>query len=384
MCSEEAGSDQISASPVEPLSAFSSQAEDPLADARCLHCGYPLRGLPENRCPECGTPFDPERIANSFVPQWPRLMMWYLMACVARSLLDLPQILEIVSSRVNPTMISTRVDHLVTDTARVLETTLTLSLGSLAVWGLYRRRDWARKVCITIFVIVCLLTLTRLGPVPRRVAGGPMLKDLMGMLLQAVAILSSCVLPILLGRFLVTGLRPYSLTRSYDIRPPRLQPQSFDQKHDWLLLAVLVLVGVGAARTCCGVDLLLLYRLPRWHLTVGTWDLAFKALSDTIPIATGVCALAAAVRIWRKPETLRTMVTAVTVLAMAYLPLGIVAAIAYQVGRSGLPDSKFLRIIASSLMDTVAINLVPLTLFLFAFLGVSRDDIRRLAWTRRQ
>ena len=26
---------------------------------RCLECGYILEGLPENRCPECGRPFDP-------------------------------------------------------------------------------------------------------------------------------------------------------------------------------------------------------------------------------------------------------------------------------------------------------------------------------------
>lgn len=26
-------------------------------DARCLTCGYLLRGLPERRCPECGTDF---------------------------------------------------------------------------------------------------------------------------------------------------------------------------------------------------------------------------------------------------------------------------------------------------------------------------------------
>ncbi len=27
--------------------------------ARCPRCAYPLHGLPEPRCPECGTPFDP-------------------------------------------------------------------------------------------------------------------------------------------------------------------------------------------------------------------------------------------------------------------------------------------------------------------------------------
>jgi len=28
--------------------------------ARCPHCGYPKRGLPEPRCPECGEPFERE------------------------------------------------------------------------------------------------------------------------------------------------------------------------------------------------------------------------------------------------------------------------------------------------------------------------------------
>ena len=28
---------------------------------RCAKCGYRLTGLPENRCAECGTPFDPHR-----------------------------------------------------------------------------------------------------------------------------------------------------------------------------------------------------------------------------------------------------------------------------------------------------------------------------------
>ena len=28
-----------------------------VAENRCLNCGYPLKGLPNNRCPECGTSF---------------------------------------------------------------------------------------------------------------------------------------------------------------------------------------------------------------------------------------------------------------------------------------------------------------------------------------
>jgi len=28
-------------------------------EGRCEKCNYDLRGLPEPRCPECGTPFTP-------------------------------------------------------------------------------------------------------------------------------------------------------------------------------------------------------------------------------------------------------------------------------------------------------------------------------------
>ena len=31
----------------------------------CLKCGYPLKGLPSPRCPECNTTFDPDRLPES-------------------------------------------------------------------------------------------------------------------------------------------------------------------------------------------------------------------------------------------------------------------------------------------------------------------------------
>lgn len=33
-----------------------------LVPGHCTECGYDLRGLPEPRCPECGTPFDPDDV----------------------------------------------------------------------------------------------------------------------------------------------------------------------------------------------------------------------------------------------------------------------------------------------------------------------------------
>ncbi len=35
----------------------------------CENCGYDIRGLPEPRCPECGTAFDPSRFDPALVEQ---------------------------------------------------------------------------------------------------------------------------------------------------------------------------------------------------------------------------------------------------------------------------------------------------------------------------
>jgi hypothetical protein len=38
--------------------------------ARCLGCGYALRGLAEARCPECGRRFDPDDVETVRLPTW--------------------------------------------------------------------------------------------------------------------------------------------------------------------------------------------------------------------------------------------------------------------------------------------------------------------------
>ena len=36
----------------------------------CLQCSYILEGLTENRCPECGRPFDPEQSSTYTTRPW--------------------------------------------------------------------------------------------------------------------------------------------------------------------------------------------------------------------------------------------------------------------------------------------------------------------------
>src|SRR5437588_1214439 len=45
-----------------------------LIGARCLGCGYSLRGLESHRCPECGHAFDPADLMTMNVPEQRRLL----------------------------------------------------------------------------------------------------------------------------------------------------------------------------------------------------------------------------------------------------------------------------------------------------------------------
>ena len=54
------------------------------AEARCLTCGYLLRGLPEPVCPECGRRFDPADTStfDTRPPSW-RRRRWVARGCTA-------------------------------------------------------------------------------------------------------------------------------------------------------------------------------------------------------------------------------------------------------------------------------------------------------------
>jgi hypothetical protein len=359
------------------MSAISEH--DPLADARCEHCGYSLRGLPENRCPECGTAFDPEEIAKSFVAQWPRLLMWYLVIYVARAAFGLPYVWGRITYWSSGAVDRAQLASLAPSVAYVLRDLAAVILGPVAFWGLYRRRDWVRRVCIVTFAADCLYLLVRLVPMVGRVTTIPDLRFAVNTLLLAVSLGSICILRILLSLFLVTGLRPHSLIRTQDACPPRLLLRSFHPRHDWLLLMVLVLGGWGTAKLFEGVHQLsdfLGYQMTALQVSMGKAQVVYAALYYVGDIAVGISALVAAVRIWRKPESLRAMLATVAALAVASRPLLYIVAIVFNSPVAGIPAAT---VAAMLLRASAGTPLLALTLLLFALLGLSRTDIDNLA-----
>jgi hypothetical protein len=71
----------------------------PPAEARCLGCGYQLRGLNDPRCPECGRDFNPadvmtmdlpvrrRRVRRSRLLKWLPTVAWALACCALSKLL---------------------------------------------------------------------------------------------------------------------------------------------------------------------------------------------------------------------------------------------------------------------------------------------------------
>jgi hypothetical protein len=353
----------------------SSVAEGPLADAHCLHCGYSLRGLPENRCPECGTAFDPADFADAFLPLWPQLFMWYLIAIVVRSLTELPRTIDLLSSLATKLTTQTHLHNAAIDVTSCLIGITVPALGLPAIWGFYRRRDWARRISIPIFVIACLYTLAWLGPVPLRAAGGPPLKDHLGMLIRASTTLASGVLPALLIVFLLTGLRPHSLTRRQAEQPPLLSLKSLHPKQDWLLLTCWLLVGSGTAGVLWGTaSLNALLEWGNWLgvLYQGRWRREWVVVISVARFAAATCAVLAAVWIWRRPERLRPTLVGVAILSAIPTPLGILLSM------SRTANLRLTCICQSVWPDLKGPLLVPLVLLLFAFLAVKREDINRL------
>ena len=54
---------------------------------KCPKCSYDLRGLPKNRCPECGTPFNPAELKSRFQDEEYKLKKPRILALVGLHLL---------------------------------------------------------------------------------------------------------------------------------------------------------------------------------------------------------------------------------------------------------------------------------------------------------
>lgn len=270
-------------------------------EARCVKCDYLLRGLSEARCPECGTPFDPASLNDTFIALWPRLMALLLVAQVIRTLrpawYTVDCLRQSVTSLAFPRgwlVVSLLVEHLAV-----------VAGGSLAAVLLWRYRESGRRLCIGIMATVSVLAVARV--VVASIGPGSQLDDLLvplgwaGLHLKygemaidgEEYVARTCgVLPLLIGvlAFLSTGMRKQSLARRPCRFPPLLSRDRYGARNDWALLMTLVFATASASDLVSHVE----------HLKAG--------LVLTL-ISPGLLA-ACAVWIWRQPDRVRLIAMA--------------------------------------------------------------------------
>lgn len=302
--------------PSDPAAANGGESTAPHFDERlvaasCLRCGYSLRGLTENRCPECGTPFDPDLIARGYLPEWPRLMAWYVGALLVVALS------ELLSAAVlpgNARSLRWMAVAPLRPSSQVIVFLATLILAPVALAGLKRRVDWGRKAALAMFFIQAVPPFfgfvgdayryvdARMLGTPYHMLGGWEFR----FILMAESLLRGIVPPAVLAFFLWTGLRSRSLRRSKAELPVMLPRDRFPQRGDWLALMMVILVSHGLA------DLAYLARLAfsgfpalmlRTPFTTGSWPrYAFEAGRGVLLyVVPGIWSFRIALRTWRDP-----------------------------------------------------------------------------------
>jgi len=354
MNSEEAISDQHS--------AISSETGDPLADAHCLHCGYSLRGLPENRCPECGTAFDPAVFAAPFLPRWPRLLKWYLVALAAAWFVNYSDALLLVR-----TVGSQKQMILVSGTIWLFcEAVSMVLLGLASAIGLDRGRDWARRLCIFMLLTLCGCRVARWLPMFGPWIGAGSLTSLISFVWQ----MTHTLWPLALVVFLVTGLRRCSLARKSGQPRPLLPRNRFRIRRDWLLLLVLLLV-------LAGIQMLTL-ALVEWTGLVRLLPLQpplpYVAQVLVLSLSALVCVVGP-VAIWCRPSWGKPFLTGLALLLPCTALLKTVS-LAELYTRLGRPLT--LANLAPTACQAISEILPTLTLCLFVLVGVSRAQIHEV------
>jgi hypothetical protein len=353
-------------------SVASQNARDLLANARCLKCGYPLRGLPENRCPECGEAFDPAEMAAGFRALWPGLLKWYLVASVAAWVIRFPDAMSLVWRAFSPHLWNWRSSSFGENLSSAIEMMFLVFVGSAAAVGLHRGRDWGRRLCIAMLTAICLARSAMIVP-PLLASGWPVRgshrfwPDTVWLVRQAVAALR----PLLPAVFLLTGLPRCSLARGPAQIAPLLPHGRFGRRRDWLLLLMLLLLSSGIYMLT-GVVLrgmqLVTYGTLFPHFRLETAVVVLRAAAVVVYVGGGIAA-------WCRPRWVRpTLATLVAILSCVAAVEVLLTFMFYT-----SPGRTLAWTTAGPLVLGAIANVVPtLSLCLFVFLRVGREEIREV------
>jgi len=295
-------------------SVESVPAVDPLADICCLHCGYSLRGLTEHRCPECGNPFDPEELASSYLPEWPRLMVWFLTACcLAHLFQQLSRVFWALGS-------DTPVSSLFASKESfflflIFQPATMIIIAPFAVLGLMRKIDWGRKVAVALFVLQAIpllpVVIYLIVQLAAAVPYNGLDPSLVFEILPAWNLAGTVSLPaLIIVWILCTRLCRRSLRRrQWD--PPLLLPRNtFPPRGDWLFVLVALLaeqaVGTLASMTTCALWCIAIFDIS-WPSDEERWKNLFYLGSWMILSGVASLWLVWIARvIWRSPASTQT------------------------------------------------------------------------------
>ncbi|MGQ9648581.1 MAG: hypothetical protein ACUVXJ_00540 [Phycisphaerae bacterium] len=348
-------------------SVVSSEADDPLTDARCPHCGYALRGLPENRCPECGNAFDPAEVAGTFQVKWPALLKWYVLALVVAWIVSSPHLF--ISARQRYSMAGGPTVAICYSFANVIEALAFVLVGSVALVGLHRHRDWGRKVGVALFGTTFLL---RLMPMPLSIilVNAGQLPTLVSFIPNAIGEGFWAISPLLVMIYLMSGLRSQSLSVKPEMRLRPLNRTRFEPRKDWPLLLMALLFGIAVTVTWSAINgcRMLSYvrtgRREMYHLAL---------IAAALGTVTALWLWAAVALLWRRPTSVRSALAVALVLLM--ISTGCQQLFWHRFF-SGLTTSVAMAGLAARLASRV---LPMLALVLFAFRELTDADIRLIA-----
>jgi len=303
-------------------------------------------------------------------------MAWYLAACIVAQLLESapallrwnPYWLLAIKTGAEPLKDFTNICHLAEAAALCL-------LGPICIFGLYRRRDWARKGCIIIFALSVVAWLSYIDCIWHHRPWNLESAEVVRRLLLGLASCATEGLPAMLTTlFLLTGLRGRSLCRKGEQLPPVLSTRRFHPRCDWLLLVCFVLIGLGIGWTTenwAGIQVM--KQAARATGVIGSLPQPFDLLRSIaiLRIAIGLLTLIAAALIWFRASVVRLLTAALLASAVGVEMLESVMHYTMQ----GTPDPL---LVAHSIMNKATTILPYLALASFAFLAVGKEDIQRL------